>query len=329
MFSIFKSNNPGVVVLYAAYLFAFRVCFWFVDVDADFAGQYSEPLSAALFGWLKSLPVNFKALSFILSGVVCFIQALLINNLINEHKLSARKSYAGGLVFIIFSSFFKEMLVLSAPQLAFTFIILATGKLFMLIKKEKMYSDVYDVGFLVAIACLFYYPAFIYILFAYIGLGTVRAFSYREWMAVLMGFVSPMLIAFTFYYFTDTHPGGIMPQWVGTYLSLTPIEWGQIAAFLLCAAASFVLLPAFLYSSLIQVRKFTTLLFIAFFVGLVAFFVQPQISLAHIVTLCMSVAVVSTLILLQIKSSIVSEVIHIMLILLVLAGQYLPLFNLI
>lgn len=329
MFSIFKSNNPGVVALYAVYLFAFRICFWFIDVEAEFALQNSEPLSALLFGWLKALPVNFKALSFILSAVVCFVQALLINGLINEHKLAARKSYAGGLIFIIFSSFFKQMLVLSAPQLAFTFIILATQKLFRLIKKEKMYGDVFDVGFLIALASLFYYPAFIYVLFAYIGMGTVRAFSYREWMAVLLGFVAPMLLAFTAYFFTDSHPGGIMPQSVFSHLTLTPIEWGQVAAFLLCAVASFVLLPAFLYSSLIQVRKFTTLLFVAFFIGLLTFFIQPHVNMAHVVMLCMSVAVVCTLILLQIKNSIVSEVIHLMLILLVLTGQYLPLFNLI
>lgn len=329
MFSIFKSNNPGVVALYALYLFAFRFCFWFTDVDADFTFNYSEPLSALLFGWLKSMPVNFKAVSFIASAVVCFIQALLINGLVNEHKLTAKKNYVGGLLFIIFSSFFKEMLVLSAPQLAFTFIILATGKLFRLIKKEKMYSEVYDVGFLIALASLFYYPAFIYIVFGYVGLATVRAFSYREWMALLIGLVSPLLVTFTWYFYTDTHPGSVVPQWVGSYLSLTVIQWGQIAAFLLCSLAAFLLLPAFLYSSLIQVRKFTTMLFILFFVGVLTFFIQPNISLAHLVTLTLPVAVVSTIVLTQIKNGIVSEVTHLILILLVLAGQYLSLFNII
>lgn len=329
MFSIFKSNNPGVVALYLVYLVAFRVCFWFVAADADFALNYTEPLSTLLFSWLKSLPVDFKTLSVSLSGILCFIQAVIINNLINEHKLTAKKNYLGGLLFIIFSSFFKEMLMLSAPQLAFTFILLAVSSLFSLIKKEKMYGNVYDVGFLLAIASLFYYPAFFYILFGYIGLGTVRAFSYREWLGTLLGFISPLMVAFIYYFFTDTHPGSAIPQWLGSHLSLSIIQWGQIAAFLLLTFAFFLLLPAFIYSSAIQVRKFTTLLFVLFFMGFITFFVQPNISLAHLTLLTLSVSVIATLVLTEIKNGMVSEVTHLILILCVLAGQYLPLFNII
>jgi hypothetical protein len=329
LFSFFKSNNPGVVAFYIIYIVLFRICLWFVPIDTGFAFTNHEPLSALLFGWLHTLPVNYTVLGGVLSGILCFVQALIVNGIINENKITAKKNYLGGLIFIILASFFKQSLIFSPVSVALTLITLAISKMFELVRREKPYTQIYDIGFLIALASLFYFPSVLFIIVAYIGLSSLRPFSGREWIATFLGFATPCFLTFTFYYYTDQRPLDFLPHLTLSQLQFNRYDWAQMAALLLCAAASFLLLPGFLYSSLIQVRKFTTILVISFVVSLIAFFMQQQPNLAHWALLSLPVAVVMAMVLFQIKSKVVSEVIHLMLLLLVLTGQYLPLFNLI
>ncbi len=335
MLSFFKSNNPAVVIFYIIYLVLFRVCFAFIPVDTNFVFEHREPLSALFFGALKNFSTNYQIVSLILAAVLCFIQSLFINSIVNENKILAKKNYTAGAVFVIFASFFKESLLLTPSSIALTFIILCIARIFSLIRKEKSYGDVFDVGFLVAIASLFYFPCVFFILFAYIGLATVRAFNYREWTIVILGFVSPFLLVFTFYYWNDKTTGLFNEManvhstgWlVRTALELSDkIMVGGIAV---CTVACLTLLPTSLYSSLIQVRKFANSLVVFIVLVFVAMALQQTIHLSHLVLLALPLGIIASMVLMQIKRKLISEVIHLILILLVLAAQFIPLFNII
>ena len=332
LLSFFKSNNPGVVVFYLMYLVVFRLCFAFVPFDSSFVFTHTEPLSHLVFNLLKTTLQNYPWVSPVLSAVLCFIQALLINDIVNENKVTAKKNYLAGLLFIIVFSFFKESLVLSPAALSLTFLILCTRKMFSLIKKEKAFGDVFDLGFLAVVAGLFYFPAMLFILFAYIGVGIMRAFNYRDWVIVLMGAASPLIVVFTWYFWFDKAPAlltdiaNVHRGWLtGAAFKAPDFILLGVLAFLI--AASFVLLPGALYSSLIQVRKFTTALITLIFLIVVAFGLQQAVNLSHWVLLSLPLAIIFSIVMMQIKNRLISEVIHLILILLVLAGQYLPLFN--
>ncbi|MDB5282874.1 MAG: Beta-carotene 15,15-monooxygenase [Bacteroidota bacterium] len=335
MLNFFKSNNPAVLVFYVIYLALFRVCAVFGPIDAGFVFSHKEPLSQIVFGLLKYFPNNYLLLSLVLSAVLCFLQAMLINNIVNENKILAKKNYLAGLLFIVFCSFFKESLVLSPVSLSLTFLILCTQKIFVLIKREKAFGDVFDVGLLIAIATLFYFPSILFIVFAYIGLAAVRPFTYKEWIIVLMGFLAPFILVLTFYVWDD-RLALMLPDISGLngrgWLLGPPIALfdriilGELVIIMLFSLA---LLPGALYSSLIQVRKYTTSLVFLIFLIVISYFLQQTVNQSHWMLLALPVAIVFAMVLMQIKKRLFSEVIHLILILLVLAGQYLPLFNLI
>ncbi|MCW5906793.1 MAG: hypothetical protein KIS94_02955 [Chitinophagales bacterium] len=328
MISFFKSNNPGVVVFYFVYLVVFRICFAFSPgIDVSFPFAHHEPLSALLFGWIALLPFNAVIKLSVLSALLNFFQALLVNRIVNENKMTAKKTYLPGAVFIVFTSFFKQTLVLSPASVALTFIILAVAALFRLARKEKAYGDVYDIGFLSAVVLLLYFPTVIFILFAFIGIATVRTFHYREWVAMLLGFVTPFFVAFTVYFVSGTSPNSFLPSAWLSGLAFSFTDKLTIATFTFLSLAVFALVPLVLQSALIQVRKFTTLMVILFFLLVPAFFLQQKVSLSYFVLFGLPVAVVASMISVQLKRSIIAEVMHIILILLVLAGQYLPVFN--
>ncbi|MFN8286959.1 MAG: DUF6427 family protein [Chitinophagales bacterium] len=328
MLNFFKSNNPAVVIFYLLYLILFRVCLWFVPVDASFAFNYHEPLSTLLFGALQSLGAAFPLVSTITAATLTFIQALLINGMVNDNKITNRKNYLGGLFYIIYISFFPQNLFLSPALIATTFLVLATSKIFGLIKKDKNHGDVFDVGFLVSLSTLFYFPSVAFMLFAYVGLGTVRPFIYREWVIMLLGMIAPVFLCFTIYYFTDRPaPQLYYAGWMNG-LKISPYQWINLGCIAIFGVASLVMVPTAIYSSLIQVRKFVTLLAFSLLIILASFFLQSAASLNHTVFIALPFSVIATMVLLQIKNELISEVTHIILILLLLTGQFLPLLNL-
>jgi hypothetical protein len=334
LLSLFKSNNPFVVVFYIVYLLLFRVCFTFIPFPSIPVFDHREPLSQVLFPFLQSVSTDYSVLSSIVAGVLCFVQALFINQIINSNKILAKKTYVGGLFFIIFSSFLPEGLFLSPASVALSFLIISISKLFSLFRKDKANTDIFDVGFLIAIATMFYFPSILFLILAYIGLATIRPFDYREWLAVLTGFFSPFFILFTYYFWfdiTSSLPGDVANFHSTGWLRAIPMSadrWAMIATLLLLSAILLTMLPAALYSRVIQVRKFAGLM--AFFIAFTAlsFVLQQTISLSHLVLLSLPLAIISAMVISQIKRNLVSEVIHLILILLVLAGQLLPLFNL-
>ena len=329
MVAFFKSNNPSVVIFYVFYLVLFRIFFAFGTVESNFVFEHQEPLSVLLFGSLKNLFINYQMLSIALGTILCFVQALLINGIVNENKILAKKNYLPGAMFIIFASFFKEFLLLTPASVALLFLIICTARMFALLKKEKSYGDVFDLGFLVAVAMLFYFPSVLFVLFAYIGLATMRPFNYREWTIVLLGFISPVILVFTFYFWNDkagvllaqianAHQGG---NWL-VGITLNMADKILVGGITLCTIACLALLPASLYSSLIQVRKFANTLVLFVVLVFVAITLQQHISLSHLVLMSLPLGIFSSMALMQIKRKWLSEVIHIILILFVLAAQY-------
>lgn len=333
MLSFFRSNNPLVVIFYVLYLFAFRLCLWLVPVDTAFVFEHREPLSALVFTPLENLAQNYQAVSAVLAAILCFVQALLVNGIVNGNKILAKKNYTAGLLFILFASLIKENLLLTPASLALTFVILATGKLFGLAKNEKSYGDVFDVGFLLSIAAIFYFPCIILILFGYIGLAIVRPFNYREWTILLLGFLAPLFVLFTFYFWYDKQ--GILladmlnqhKGWMLMPVFNLPIQI-VLGGLAFSMVVSLMLLPASLYSSLIQVRKFANALVVLMVLVLLSVTLLQSVQFSHLVLLALPMAVISALVLGQIKSTLISEVSHLILILLVLTGQYLQYLNL-
>jgi len=330
--NFFKSNNPGVVIVYIFYLALFRVCFLFIHPDTGFVFQYHEPLSKVTFAFLKGLPVNYEITSLVLSCILCFIQALLINGIVNQNKVLAKKNYMSGALFILFFSFFKQSLLLTPATIALTCLVICTGKIFSLVKKEKSYGDIFDAGFLIALATLFYFPSILFILFAYIGLATVRPFTYREWFITLLGFISPFILVFTIYFWNDNTAllwkdiaNNVSGGWLHGINHISPDDFMTLGFLLLSILASLAFLPTVLYSTLIQVRKFTTALIFFIFLVVISIALQQTVNMSHFVWMGLPLSILSAMIIYPIKRKWITEVIHLILILLVLAGQYLPL----
>lgn len=331
MLSFFKTNTPGVVVFYPLYLILFRAIFFFSDSQLPDAANFHEPLSHLLFGALAQTQLwNETGLS-VLGGVVVFLQSLLVNKIVNDHKLTQRKNYAGGLIYILFASLFKDGLFLSPVMVAGTFLILATDRVFQLAKKEKMYGAVFDIGSLVSLAVLFFFPSAVLVVFAFVAISTLRTFNYREYAALLFGVSAPFFLVFVFYFWNDKAsllPMHLINHYQNGWLLGFPsavISRIQLAILVFFTLVLLAVVPSLVYGSLIQIRKFTGMLILTAVLTLVGFFLQQTVSLSYPLLTAFPLSMFTVMLVMNMKQNMVGEVIHIILFSLVMAGQYLPL----
>lgn len=319
-------------MLYPLYLFVFRIVFFFRDLDLPDASNYHEPLSSLFFGAIASTSFWSVAGLNTLGAILVFLQSVLVNKVVNEHKLTQRKNYLVGLLYILMASLFMDGLLLSPAMIAATFFILATDRVFQLVKKEKMYGVVFDIGSLVSMAVLFFFPSAVLVVFAFVAISTLRTFNYREYVTLLLGVIAPFFLVFVFYYWNDKAsvlPMHLINHYQQGWLLEFPkslIPRAQLGILFFFTLVLLAVVPSLVYGSLIQIRKFTGMLILAASLTLAGFFLQQSVSLSYPLVVAFPLSLFMGMLVMNIRHNLVGEVIHIILFSLVLAGQYLPLF---
>lgn len=267
-------------------------------------------------------------LSAISSVILVFVQALIVNQMVNSTKLFDRNNYVPALLYILCASMFTDMLYPSPGLLANTFVALVMLSLSDLWKQQQAFMEIYDVGFLIALASLFYAPALSMLMLMYIALGILRPFSWREWLTALLGILTPYFLIGTYYFMIDGLPGFINQQF-GQMLSFSGMYFqatldvqviGPYILLLLVLAAWY--LQATYLKSQIQVRKFLILLVWALIILFFSFLLSDGLHLKHFVIISVPLSVILSYYLLHFKKQRFAEIIHLVLVLLVLFFQY-------
>ncbi len=322
MLSLLRSNNPSIVLLYVIYLIAFRIsAIWSTTPPLVVAD--SSPISFVIFNYLQQFS-GLGWLSLLLAAALTFVQALLVNLIINENKITAKKNYLGGGVHIVFVSFFTEGIYLSPALIAATFILLMLRSLFLLAKADKQNGNIFNLGFMISLAALFYFPTWGFLLFLMLGLGTVRPFVFREWIILLLGVIAPLFVLFTIFFYNDLSlPTVTLHNWtlgvqISELMKIQLVFLGVIALFVIVTSQSA------LRGVAIQVRKFSSLLQFSLFITIGTFFLQVNLHWSHAVWLAIPLSILLTMFLLLIRRIVWAEILHSVLILIIIAFQIIP-----
>ena len=284
MINVFKVLNPFNILWLALLLFALRAGYLF-QVPGKLEFAFAEPFSRLLLPVDAGYPFS-SSYNVLLAGVLVFIQALLLNHLVNQHNLLGKPTFLPALMYITLSGLFAPFLVLSPPLVCNFLVIWMLFKLFSFYKSNDAKSAAYDLGMIVAVGSLIYLP-FIYMFLAiWIALVIFRPFNWREMAAAIMGYVTIFFFIAVFYYLNDSL-GQFYDIWgpLGTrfpdrlninyldYLVLVPV----IIILLLC----FLTLQRNFFKSYVQIRKSFQLLFVVFLVAALSFYVKSPFNLNH------------------------------------------------
>lgn len=200
MITLLKDARLPFSVLLLAYALLLNVNLLLHPPEVSFAA--SAPLSNLLLVLLGKLAVvNSMALPLIFIALA-WVQALLLNYIINSHRLMEVVTGLPGLFYLFIIALFNEHIYLSPPFFAAFGVLSALAIIYNSYNNDG-FTLFYNAGFAIAIASLFYLPALLLIVFVFIGLTVTRIIRWRQWVVVVMGVVTPYILIGTWFFLTD------------------------------------------------------------------------------------------------------------------------------
>ncbi|HEY4194395.1 MAG TPA: beta-carotene 15,15'-monooxygenase, partial [Mucilaginibacter sp.] len=163
MIKLFRSFNPVNIVWLAVFLFLMRLSFaYFLPAKVGF--PFVELFSRLLIPVSYQYPIP-PIVNLFSASVLVFIQAILINYLVNQYNLLGKSTFLPALMYITLSGLFIPFLMLSPPLICNFLVIWMMFKMFELYNGDDTKSISYDLGMIVAIGAMIYLP-FIYMFLA-------------------------------------------------------------------------------------------------------------------------------------------------------------------
>lgn len=283
MVNQFRSLHPLNLLLLVAYLIFMRIAI-FLNLPAELSFEILEPYTK-LFINIPKDALSSEANVF-LAALITLVQALIFNRIINNHGLLAKPSYLPALLYITGTSLFLQFLILSPALICNFLLIIIIDKFLKLSKTSSAMSIMFDVGMIIAIGTLIYFPFILMLLMLWLSLLMYRAFSWREWIAGLIGFLTIFMFVAVFYYWNDNihrfidiwqpltnkFPNNLQINY-DDYLVLIPVGMIMILAALQ--------LRENFFRSFISTRKAFQMLFFMFLVSIFSFYTKRGVTVAH------------------------------------------------
>jgi hypothetical protein len=194
----FKSNNASAYIFIPLIAIALWVFGYIHPVDIP-PIKHAMPLYE-----LVVRPFSTGWLNITIALILVIAEAFLLNQIVNQNEVLTRPSFLPALLYIIFMSSNKAMLVLHPLIFSNFFLLLAINRLLDSYRKDKAYSQFFDAGFLIAIATLFYFPSIVFFPLLGSALIILRPFNWREWIISFTGSFIPYLLIGTVYFLRDS-----------------------------------------------------------------------------------------------------------------------------
>jgi hypothetical protein len=157
------------------------------------------PLSALLYAGLARLRLDdFHIYRYLGSGLI-LAQAIWFNGLCNRYSLFNDRSYLVAFFYIVFSHLGPDGLSLTPALLATSFILLAYGRLFKLIKSGANAEDAMYMGFCLGLAFLFYQPALLFVIPFLVGALFFSGFRLNQYVIVIVASLLPLGFCYSFF----------------------------------------------------------------------------------------------------------------------------------
>lgn len=211
---------------------------------------------------LKSGIADHEWALFIFMYVIFTVQAFLFNRLINQFEVLYKPSNIPVILFIILYALMPDFLSLNPFLIVNILLPVVLWKIFALYKSERPITGAFDTGFFTSLMILVYQPMILMLVFLYISIAILRPFNLREWIATLMGVVTPFILLFTILILTGYNnlmfSNGDGLEWVPV-IKLQTLNWHHIlSASIICLILllSFIKLYSNYNKNVIRMRKF-------------------------------------------------------------------------
>lgn len=242
--SLFRTNQLLLGVLILGYaLLLHSVCFWEPATalpDAPgIANDWLQELLNERLSW--HLPITIFLL---------FLQALLVNSLIFQHRMISPVNLFPGVFLVLVSSAVPDFLVLSPYHFANLFFLLALRSYFKAFRTSSAADLLFNVGFLMGIAALFVPTYLFFILGFALMLPVLKSGKFRDQVILLIGTAFPLYLLSIYYFWMDSFTDFWQQQWTDAFGLPQYMDWQKAPFF------GLLFMSALLLTTLISRRTY-------------------------------------------------------------------------
>lgn len=278
---------------------------------------------------LRPLLTDYPIVSVTLSFILLVVQAILLNLVATSKSFTERFSALPGLFYLVLMCSTSIMIAPHPVLFANLFLILALDKLFDVQQEEHVAKQVFNTGFMIALAALFHYPAIVFLLALIASIFVFYLVSFRTIIAAIIGFITPFAFLALYYYITD-----MLVEWLAHLtISIKPLlvfeletgiyQKAFIAAVSLLSVFSFLRLQLIYKSSKpIRIRKRITVLVLYFLVSVASFLVVVNHVYVHYGIMLIPLSIALAVFFYDLRNTRLAEIVFIILFILILASRY-------
>ena len=163
-----------------------------------------SPLSAVVY-WVMDVLFGRSQFAYqmVAAGLALF-QAVYFNYVGRKRQLFTERNYVPGLVYLVFMNLSFDYSTLSPALLSNTFLLLAFSTLLKQMDREGATDEVFEMGFYLSIATLFYLPNVVFVVWAFFSLLLYTGINFRQHALSFFGFIFPIAFTFLVFFFRNS-----------------------------------------------------------------------------------------------------------------------------
>jgi len=270
----------------------------FLHLPDNLMPVFFEPAISNFTG--KLLPENITPeANVLITLILTIIQALLLNNIVNRFNLVGRSSFLPALMYMTLASLMLPFLVLSPILICNFLTIWMADKLLSIYRRTEIKPLMFDLGMIVALGSLVYFPFIVMLLLLWCSLMIFRPFNWREWVAIPIGFATIYFLLGVIYLWFD-RMDAFYEIWLPlTYPFPTSIHIDIYDYLVLLPVAAILVLFVItlrknLFKSVVHIRKSFQLLFCMFALAIISFYLNADWSINHFLLAAPPIAIYMT-----------------------------------
>ncbi len=233
MTGIFKANNPNNNFLLFIYGLLLKLPLFIFPQPAIL--QSSDGMLYKGLVHYGETNTGTPVLLSILGFILLFIQAVLFNKMVNDHRMLQRPNYLTGMSYLLVTSVFSEWFVFSAALVANTFLIWVWAKLCSLHNQPSPKTSIYNIGLAIGLASFFYQPSIVFVILFIVGMISIRPFRINEWMIGSLGLLTCFYFFAAWLFLTDRWEGFQLPTYEIALPQFNRTWWALTATIIVAA----------------------------------------------------------------------------------------------
>ena len=277
------------------------------------------------FGFLNTHPLYIVILSILL----LYIQAVVLNQVFENHRLTERNHLLTAAIYVITLSSNSDLTQPLGILITNFILIILLNIVLNIYGRKEPFRHVFDAGFLIGLASMIYFPVVYFILFVWIALMLYQIFTWREWVIPVIGLSIPYLFAGTYFFWKDSLT--LELSHLSTpFTKFSPLFFESTVYFYLFSGLIILLILISLNHALreqrkstIPVRKKTGVLFAFLFIALMSGFFSGEILMRYLLITFIPVSMFIAQYFTGLRKVFVMDMIVMAMLIIMLADKYL------